>query len=403
MAESTLSLDFWTMVERVGDYLGYGSSPAGENFARVRRCIEDGYRQFLFPTGRQWSFLRPQSTLAFRTSYKETGTTSTCSIATVTVTDTAAHFLSYGVETGDSFVVSAGTATAGTYEVSSVTSETVLVLTATAGTGTATYTVGDAAWQYALPDDFGGLIESFRWPKNTGYERMTSVSVERILALRAGSDTTGEPYYYAMRPLPFVTGTGQRWQALFYPTPSNARTMYYRPRLMPSKWANARISQSVTVGETPWTVLTGAGSYTTAAVVAGDRINLTGTGGPTAGLYTVSTKDSATQLTMTAGAAAPGTMNAEVIPATLYHYGGLLHSQTLLTSCLERAEVTVNDGGDGRYAKAWPVELARSIALDCENDATVLGYNGDRSDFGGDSVGGLVSSLTVNGVTVFSN
>jgi hypothetical protein len=156
--------------------------------------------------------------------------------------------------------------------------------------------------------------------------------------------------------------------------------MLYQYRILPGLWAVARISQSVEVGDSPWTELTGAGSYTTAAVVAGDRTNLTGTGGPTAGLYTVSSNDSATQLTMTAGAGSSGTMNAEVIPATLYHYGGLLHSKTVLESCLQQAELQVNDVIDGPHNKTYAMELARSVQIDAGNAAVNLGYCGDNSD-----------------------
>ena len=150
-----------------------------------------------------------------------------------------------------------------------------------------------------------------------------------------------------------------------------------------------------------YVTLTGAGSYTTAAIIAGDRIALTGTGGPTEGIYTVLTKDSATRVTLTASAGASGTMNAEFFPATLYHYGGLPHSKTMLESCLQQAELQVSDIGDGPHGKAWLLELARSLAIDREMGPDILGYNADYSD-GREWPHPPIGTMTVRGTVVYT-
>lgn len=400
--------NFWDVVERVADFLGYGSDltgdGAGDNWTRVKRCVEDGYRQFIFPPladgahSRQWSFLKPQTTLAF-------------------VADT---------------------------------------------------------WEYTMPDNFGGMLESFRWPAGTGYSNsMKQVEASEIIRMRAGADLSSEPMYWALRPVALTASTGQRWQAIFHPTPSTARTMIYRYRVLPSLWGTSRLSQSVEVQEQKGTgdtatasaatttitdtaatfeswgvaagdpfiinagtatagtyevasvtdethlvltvsagtgtcsyivgesyvTLVGAGNYTTAAIVAGDRVVLTGTGGATEGIYTVSTKDSTTRLTLTEGVGGSGTMNAQVFPATLYPYGGVLHSQTILASCLQQAEEQVSDIMGGPKYQAWQMALARSLAIDRENDGVLVGYNGDNSD--GVVVRGIVAtSLTHEGTTI---
>lgn len=75
MAESTLTLTYWDLIEAVGHFLGVTSAPEGEELARARRYIESGYRRFLTPPPltpqdlakgltHRWSFLSPTTTLA---------------------------------------------------------------------------------------------------------------------------------------------------------------------------------------------------------------------------------------------------------------------------------------------------------------------------------------------------
>ena len=394
--------NFWDVVERVADYLGYGAAlkgdNAGDNWARVHRVIEDGYKQFLFPlmpgekNVYQWRFLKPQTTL----------------------------------------------------------------------------TLVAETWEYTLDDNFGGFIDEFIYPDGTGLRPPAPRSLERLLNLRAGSNISGDPYVYAFRPVALTASTGQRWQILFYPTPSTAHVMRYRYRVIPGKWGVAKLTQTcqveeskgtgdtstcsvatVTVTDTgatfqSWGVaagdpfvitdgtanagtyevtsvtdethlvltasagtgtasyvvgeshvtITGTGSYTTAAIAAGDKVVLSGKTGPTEGVYTVSTKDSATRVTLTESAEASGEMTAEFYPATAYHYGGMPHSRTVLEACLYQAELQISDMGNGPHYNAWIAELARSLAIDREMGPNILGYNGDNSD--GVAVGGVVARSLIH-------
>ena len=59
------------LVAEVGDSLGVGRTPTGDDLAMVLRLIDSGYRQFLFPvplpgenTAHRWSFLCPMTTLS---------------------------------------------------------------------------------------------------------------------------------------------------------------------------------------------------------------------------------------------------------------------------------------------------------------------------------------------------
>lgn len=60
-------------------------------------------------------------------------------------------------------------------------------------------------------------------------------------------------------------------------------------------------------------------------------------------------------------------------------YGGALHAETLLQSCLAIAEQRVLDKMDVQTAK-WTERLAASVSMDRQMKPASLGYNGDNSD-----------------------
>ncbi|HVL15844.1 MAG TPA: hypothetical protein VM529_24950 [Gemmata sp.] len=62
-----------------------------------------------------------------------------------------------------------------------------------------------------------------------------------------------------------------------------------------------------------------------------------------------------------------------------YHYGGAMHTETFLESCLAIAEQR-KDGVMGLHTAKFRERLATSIAIDARSKAQLLGYNGDRSD-----------------------
>lgn len=64
-----------------------------------------------------------------------------------------------------------------------------------------------------------------------------------------------------------------------------------------------------------------------------------------------------------------------------YCYGGGMHAETILESCLAIAEQRLDDAGAIHSAK-FQERLMASIALDRKNKPQWLGYNGDRSDWG---------------------
>jgi hypothetical protein len=61
MPESTLSLPYSYLVERLRRYLGFASSPSGDNLGTILEMIDSGLR--LFYTAHPWQFLRASGTI----------------------------------------------------------------------------------------------------------------------------------------------------------------------------------------------------------------------------------------------------------------------------------------------------------------------------------------------------
>ena len=86
-----------------------------------------------------------------------------------------------------------------------------------------------------LPDDFGGLRKGFTFDRGTGKGLIQRTSVEQVVENIQRFDETGDPRIFAIAPLPFTVATGQRWEALFYPSSDEARILYYQYDVLPAK------------------------------------------------------------------------------------------------------------------------------------------------------------------------
>lgn len=110
-------------------------------------------------------------------------------------------------------------------------------LTLTFGTGE----VSTDASRYYLPDDFGGsLLDPFTYDANGPGVTIVETTPEQIRYLQAGQgDSTGDPAYYAVRAINTTdTATGQRWEAVFWPTPSGTQTVTARYRRWPAAFTS---------------------------------------------------------------------------------------------------------------------------------------------------------------------
>lgn len=92
----------------------------------------------------------------------------------------------------------------------------------------------DGTGDYALPSDFGGLIDDFTYQYLSGGKvgDISRKSPEFIYDYRSRTETTGRAEYFTIIPVDFVTATGQRWQVMFAPTPDANQTIYYRYRVL---------------------------------------------------------------------------------------------------------------------------------------------------------------------------
>jgi hypothetical protein len=86
-------------------------------------------------------------------------------------------------------------------------------------------TVSSDNARYYLPDDFYGDLEAPFTYASTGPRRLIEqVSEIDMRAMQAGAGTsTGDPYAFAVRAINTTEDTtAQRWEAVFFPTPSTA-------------------------------------------------------------------------------------------------------------------------------------------------------------------------------------
>jgi hypothetical protein len=71
------------------------------------------------------------------------------------------------------------------------------------------------------------------------YPPISFTSESSIRKRRQLSTYTDRPQYVAIRPVSFDANTGQRWQAIFYPTPGAAYDLEYRYKIQPQMLGEA--------------------------------------------------------------------------------------------------------------------------------------------------------------------
>jgi len=91
-----------------------------------------------------------------------------------------------------------------------------------------TLTTVAAAYEFDLPDDFAALMGPMHHAANTGYRTLVTVGVGDIINFRKNSLDSSIPEYVAISPKTTDGSTGQRWEALFYPTPDAAYVLTYQ-------------------------------------------------------------------------------------------------------------------------------------------------------------------------------
>lgn len=102
-------------------------------------------------------------------------------------------------------------------------------------TPTTTLTTAADDDDYDLPDNFGGLLGGMTFSDMPGGAPIPLCSDAQIRTMKAQIDTSGKPRFVAIRPKAFVSATGQRFEAYFYPTPDAVYTISYSYNAILSK------------------------------------------------------------------------------------------------------------------------------------------------------------------------
>lgn len=357
MAESTLTALLSDIEKELNRFLfGSRSAPAdtGDEAADIQRAIDRGIRQFLYPpiltrlqerVSHRWSFLQTWTTINIFGDFSGSIT----SVADPSkLTDTAADFQPDTADTGAELVgqtvvvkdVSAGTTT--NHTISAVDSSTVLSITPNLGAGiiaTDTYTIQVDA-NYNLPDDLGGIRGQLKFQTRTGYPPVEVTSPHRIERLRMDTRNTRKfrPRFAAVRPRQIHTSTADE--------SSGVESARFELMLWPVPDASYVLE------------------YAYDHLI--DKVRDDDGGGPT---------------------------NYPHVPP-----GGLVHSETIMASCLAIAE-EYGDTPATRYRDLFMQRLEASVSLDRQlTTAEVVGYNEDNSDLSSRRHEPFLDVVTVNGV-----
>ena len=228
MTESTLTHTWATIEDICQDFIG-GTTPT------VTEDLASGYRLFLWPSivglHHDWSFLHPVATLVLRAEQTDT-LAATPANPTTNVTITPTTIGSYHV--GDELKIGDELLKVGTVGVSTLT-VTRGYRSTTAESLAEDDVITILGGNATLPDDFGGLRKGFTFDRGTGKWPIQRTSVEHIVEMIQRYDETGDPRLFAIAPLPFTAATGQRWEAIFYPSSDEARILYYQYDVLPAK------------------------------------------------------------------------------------------------------------------------------------------------------------------------
>lgn len=91
----------------------------------------------------------------------------------------------------------------------------------------ATLDTVDEDYDYDLPDDFGGMNGDFHYDADECRTSIRRIPLATLLDMRSTNDYDGYPNFFAIRFKSSDGTTGQRQEALFYPTPDAVYTLHY--------------------------------------------------------------------------------------------------------------------------------------------------------------------------------
>lgn len=234
---TTNGTSFSELRKELAYYINKGKPYGGpmDQWDLVDACVKRGVQSFYYPpplaqgeSAHSWSFLHPVATLSTAAPYS----TGTIAVAGGVATLTGGTFPSWAAN-GELLIGEAS------FPIASRTSGTEIQLkdTSVAFAGGTAYKVVQHA--YDLPSDFGAIDGgmTFLPGVSAGHHVIELVKESEIRRLRQEDATiraTDRPRYVAYRPKTFAPEVGQRWEALFYPTPNAAYTLEYRYKAVPA-------------------------------------------------------------------------------------------------------------------------------------------------------------------------
>ena len=86
---------------------------------------------------------------------------------------------------------------------------------------------------YELPEDFGGIRTPFKYNDVSGYPPLEEITDGEIIELQGYGENISYPENYAIRAGLHDPETGQRYEVLFWPTPTAEYSLYYSFFSMP--------------------------------------------------------------------------------------------------------------------------------------------------------------------------
>lgn len=101
---------------------------------------------------------------------------------------------------------------------------------------TGTLTTLASKWQYALPEDFVGLISGFKYDAGENKDNPQRIDVSKLRALRSQSVAeAANPDYYAINSNPYDKDTGASYEVWFYKIPNASLTFKFEYIFDPKK------------------------------------------------------------------------------------------------------------------------------------------------------------------------
>ncbi len=85
----------------------------------------------------------------------------------------------------------------------------------------------NADWDYDLPDDCGQITSGWTYTLGTAEYPIQLVDEKTLRANQSRGSASDAPIMVAIRPKTFVSATGHRFEAIFYPTPDASYTVRY--------------------------------------------------------------------------------------------------------------------------------------------------------------------------------